>query len=89
MQEIYMALFQRFMVTLARPEKLPAKFQLMEIRMNFTVKTDVVVLLAALFIAGCASSATPQSGTWNPADSQRSHSKQAQDELDSSISRDE
>jgi PBP1b-binding outer membrane lipoprotein LpoB len=55
--------------------------------MNIEVKTCVVALLTGLLIAGCASSPAPQSGTWNPSDAQRTHSNQAQDELDSSVSK--
>jgi uncharacterized lipoprotein YajG len=56
--------------------------------MNYVVKTHIVLLLAGIVIAGCTSTPTTQKGTWNPSDSQRSHSKQAQDELDTSVSKD-
>lgn len=52
--------------------------------MNTVVKTTIV-LLTALFITGCSSSPPPQQDPYNPADSQKSSAKQAQDELSSEI----
>jgi len=53
--------------------------------MNPVVKTNIVLLLTALSIAGCSSTPEPQEDPYNQADSQRSRAKQAQDELDSEI----
>ena len=52
-----------------------------ETQMNSVVKTNIVLLLAALSIAGCSSSPAPQNDPYNDADSQRSRAKQTQDEL--------
>ncbi len=54
--------------------------------MNLVVKTSIVLLLTALFIAGCSSSPPPQNDPYNSADSQKSSAKQAQDELSSETS---
>jgi PBP1b-binding outer membrane lipoprotein LpoB len=51
--------------------------------MNLVVKTNIVILLMALFIAGCSSAPELQQDPYNQADSQRSKAKQAQDELSS------
>lgn len=51
--------------------------------MNTAVKTNMLILLAALFIAGCSSSPAPQNDPYNKADSQRSRAHQTQDELSS------
>ena len=53
--------------------------------MNPAVKTKIVFLLTALLFAGCSSTPEPQQDPYNSADSQRSRSQQAQDELDSAI----
>ena len=55
--------------------------------MNPVVKTNIILLLTALFIAGCASSPKPQADPYNDADSQRSRAGQAQGELSSETSR--
>jgi len=55
--------------------------------MKPVVKTNIVLLLTALFIAGCSSAPQPQKKSGNSADSQRSHAKQAQDELSRETSR--
>jgi len=54
--------------------------------MNLVIKTNIVVLLAALSITGCSSTPEPQEDPYNQADSQRSRAKQAQDELSSETS---
>jgi PBP1b-binding outer membrane lipoprotein LpoB len=53
--------------------------------MKSPIKTNIVIVLMALFIAGCSSSPPPQQDPYNPADSQKSSAKQAQDELSSEI----
>ncbi len=55
--------------------------------MNLVVKTNIVLLLTALSIAGCASSPEPQEDPYNQADSQRSRAEQSQDELSRETSR--
>lgn len=54
--------------------------------MKFVAKSIIVLLLTALFIAGCSSNPIPQEDQGNSADEQRSRSKQAQDELSSETS---
>lgn len=49
--------------------------------MKSVAKTSILLLLTALFIAGCASDPVPQKDPYNDADSQRSRAKQTQDEL--------
>ena len=49
--------------------------------MNLVVKSNIVLLLTALSIAGCSSDPIPQEDPYNDADSQRSRAKQTQDEL--------
>ena len=51
--------------------------------MNRTVKTNIVLLLSALFITGCSSEPIAADDPYNQADSQRSRAKQTQDELSS------
>jgi len=46
-----------------------------------TIKTIIVILLTALFIAGCSSSPEVKKDPYGDADSQRSRAKQTQDEL--------
>ena len=53
--------------------------------MNPVVKTNIILLLTALSLAGCASSPEPQTDPYNDADSQRSRAGQAQGELSSEI----
>ena len=53
--------------------------------MKSSIKADIVILLTALFIAGCSSTPPPQKDPYNQADSQKSDAKQAQDELSSEI----
>ncbi len=55
--------------------------------MSLVVKTNIVLLLTALFLAGCSSTPEPQEDPYNQADSQRSRAKQTQDELSSETSR--
>lgn len=55
--------------------------------MSPVVKTNIVLLLTALSIAGCSSSPAPQEDQGNSADEQRTRAKQAQDELSSETSR--
>ena len=52
--------------------------------MSFIVKPVTVLLLTVLAIASCSSA--PVNDPYNPADDQRSRSKQAQDELSSETS---
>jgi hypothetical protein len=52
--------------------------------MRFSVKSNLLLLLAVLLVAGC--SGTPPTDPYNPADDQRSRAKQAQDELSSETS---
>jgi len=49
--------------------------------MNTIAKTNIVLLLTALLIAGCSSSPQPQADPGNSAESQKSNARQAQDEL--------
>ncbi len=49
------------------------------------LKTNIVILLTALLIAGCSSSPELQDDQWNTAEAQKSKAKQAQDELSSEI----
>jgi PBP1b-binding outer membrane lipoprotein LpoB len=53
--------------------------------MKSSIKANIVLLLTALFIAGCSSAPPPQKDPYNQADSQKSDAKQAQDELSSEI----
>jgi PBP1b-binding outer membrane lipoprotein LpoB len=53
--------------------------------MKSSIKADIVILLTALFIAGCSSTPPPQKDPYNEAGSQKSSAKQAQDELSSEI----
>ena len=55
--------------------------------MNLVVKTNIVLLLTALSIAGCDSSPEQQEDPYNQDDSQRSRAKQSQDELSRETSR--
>ncbi len=55
------------------------KLNQLEIQMTNIIKS--LLLLSALFIYGCASTPEPVVDTGNSSDSQRSHAKQAQDEL--------
>ncbi len=49
--------------------------------MKPVVKTNIILLLTAMLLAGCSSDPVPQKDPYNDADSQRSRAKQAQDEL--------
>lgn len=49
--------------------------------MKRVVKTNIVLLLTALSIAGCSSAPMPAEDQGNSADEQKSNAKQAQDEL--------
>lgn len=49
--------------------------------MNPVVKTNIVLLLTALFITGCSSTPEPREDQGNSADEQRSRATQTQDEL--------
>ena len=49
--------------------------------MNLVIKTNIILLLTALFIASCSSAPAPQGDPYNDADSQRSRSDKAQDEM--------
>ena len=51
--------------------------------MKSAIRTKIVILLTALFLAGCSSTPPPQKDPYNPSDSQKSSAKQAQDELSS------
>ncbi len=51
------------------------------------IKTNIVLLLTALLMAGCSSAPQPVDDQGNSADSQRSRAKQAQDELSRETSR--
>ena len=53
--------------------------------MKYSIKANIVFLLAALFITGCSSAPPPQKDPYNQADTQKSNAKQAQDELSSEI----
>jgi hypothetical protein len=55
--------------------------------MKSAVKTNIVLLLTVLFIAGCSSNPLPQNDPYNQADSQKSSAKKAQDELSSEINK--
>ena len=55
--------------------------------MYTTLKTTIVILLTALFLAGCSSSPEVQKDPYGDADSQRSRAKQTQDELDRDTSK--
>lgn len=55
--------------------------------MNLVVKTNIVLLLTALSMAGCSSTPEPQKDPYNSADSQRSRAEQSQDELSSETSK--
>jgi len=55
--------------------------------MKPVVKTNIVLLLVALFMAGCSSAPEPQKDPYNQADSQRSRAKQTQDELSKETSK--
>lgn len=49
--------------------------------MKSVIKTTIILLLTALFIAGCAGTPEPQKDPYNQADSQRSRADKTQDEL--------
>ena len=49
--------------------------------MKSIVKTNITLLLTALLITSCSSTPTPERDPYNDADSQRSRSGQAQDEM--------
>ena len=49
--------------------------------MEVQMKTNILILLTALLITSCSSAPTPQRDPYNDADSQRSRSGQAQDEM--------
>jgi len=49
--------------------------------MKSVVKTNIVLLLTALFIAGCSSAPATPNDPYNDADSQRSRADKTQDEL--------
>jgi PBP1b-binding outer membrane lipoprotein LpoB len=53
--------------------------------MKSSIKANILILLTALFIAGCSSTPPPEKDPYNQADSQKSSAKQAQDELSSEI----
>ena len=53
--------------------------------MKSAVTTCILVMLTALFLAGCSSTPPPQKDPYNQADAQKSNAKQAQDELSSEI----
>lgn len=53
--------------------------------MNHVVKTNIVLLLTALLIAGCSSTPEQSNDQWNSAETQKSKAKQAQDELSSEM----
>ena len=66
--------------------KLKHNIKLKEIQMNPAVSTKIVLLLAALSVAGCSSAPEMKEDPYNQADSQRSRAQQAQDELSSETS---
>ena len=45
------------------------------------IKTSIAILLTALAVVSCSSTPAPQRDPYNDADSQRSRSGQAQDEM--------
>ena len=49
--------------------------------MKPVVKMNILLLLAAIVITGCASDPAPANDPYNDADSQRSRSDKAQDEM--------
>ena len=49
--------------------------------MKSVIKTTIVLLLTAMAITACSSDPVVQNDPYNDADSQRSRSKQAQDEM--------
>jgi len=55
--------------------------------MKHTIKPLIVLLLSVLSIASCSSTPAPQRDPYNDADSQRSRSGQAQDEMSRDIPR--
>lgn len=55
--------------------------------MRAFLKTSTLILLAALAISGCASDPAPANDPYNDADSQRSRSGSAQDEMRRDTSR--
>jgi len=58
-----------------------------ENQMKPVTKTNIALLLTALLIASCSSAPAPQRDPYNDADSQRSRSGQAQDEMSRDTSR--
>jgi hypothetical protein len=67
-------------------DKLAQKI-LQEKAMYPVLKTTIVLLLTALFIAGCSSSPEVKKDPYSDADSQRSRAKQTQDEMSSDTSK--
>jgi hypothetical protein len=61
-------------------DKLAQKI-LKEEQMYPVLKTTIILLLTALFIAGCSSDPEVKKDPYGDADSQRSRAKQTQDEL--------
>ena len=55
--------------------------------MKSIVKINIVVLLTALLIISCSSTPASKGDPYNDADSQRSRSGQAQDEMSRDLSR--
>ncbi|MCG6939394.1 MAG: hypothetical protein LJE83_14640 [Gammaproteobacteria bacterium] len=51
--------------------------------MKLIVNTIMVLILSALFMAGCSSTPEPKKDPYNDADSQRTRSDKAQGELSS------
>ena len=55
--------------------------------MKSVVKTNIILLLTAMLLAGCSSDPVPQKDPYNDADSQRSRAEDTQDELSGETSR--
>ena len=55
--------------------------------MKLTIKPSIILILAAMAIASCSSTSGPARDPYNDADSQRSRSGQAQDEMSRDIPR--
>ncbi len=55
--------------------------------MKPVVKTNIILLLTAMLLAGCSSDPVPQRDPYNDADSQRSRAEDTQDELSGETSR--
>ncbi len=55
--------------------------------MKTIINLIIVIMLTALSITGCSSSPAPYNDPYNPADSQRDRSKQAQHEMSTETSR--